>query len=353
MSRFDESEAMVGAALLYLKAPFNENEENTVSTGGGSANELVPLANGAYIRPLNDKWTFGVSAHNNFGLLLNWGSRWSGRYVANQAILVAPQIQPTLAYKINDAWSVGAGLGLTLGYLKDKKSVSDPAPGDAKFKYRDQDFAVQPNLGVMFEPSDKTRVGLRYLFETDLDFNDDPALTGPDGTNSGNTEKIQIGMVMPQQVEVSGWQRVSEKWAVLADVNWEDWSRFGELNIGLTGSVEDSGVVRIATEDTWHVGLGAEYQHTPKLMYTMGASWDSSWQRDKNRTAMIPIGTVYRIGGGIKYKKTEDVTLGGGLSLFYEGDLPVAPVENAIEGTFAGQYSNVYLLWSSFYVAWR
>jgi long-chain fatty acid transport protein len=354
MSRFNESEAMVGVALLYLKAPFNESEENTVSTGSGSATEIVPLANGAYIRPLNDKWTFGVSAHNNFGLLLNWGSRWSGRYVANQAILVAPQIQPTLSYKVNDDWSVGAGLGLTLGYLKDKKSVADPAPGDAKFKYRDQDFAVQPNLGVMFEPSDKTRVGFRYLFETDLNFNDDPALTDPNGNNIGNSDKLQIDMVMPQQIELSGWQRVSTKWAVLADFNWEDWSRFGELNLGLTSPSGPIGStsVRLATEDTYHVGIGAEYQSTPKLMYTMGASWDSSWQRDKNRTAMIPIGTVYRIGGGFKYKKTEDVTYGGGLSLFYEGDLPVASVTNP-EGTFAGQYSNVYLLWSSFYVSWK
>jgi long-chain fatty acid transport protein len=358
MSRFDKPETLLSGTLLYLKANFNENEDNTISAGSGGPTELVPLASGAYIRPLNDKWTFGVSAHNYFGLLLNWGSRWSGRYVVNQAILIAPQLQPTLSYKLNDAWSVGAGLALTLGYLKDKKSVATLGPaGDKKFKYRDQDFAVQPNLGVMFEPSDKTRVGLRYLFETDLDFSDDPALTDGDGNDSGNNDKLDIGMTMPQQIELSGWQRVSEKWAVLADVNWEDWSRFGELNIGIvdeTGSgPEGSKTVRIATEDTWHVGIGAEYQHTAKLMYTMGASWDSSWQRDKNRTAMIPIGTVYRIGGGLKYKKTENVTLGGGLSLFYEGDLPVAPVDNPIEGTFAGQYSNVYLLFSSFYVSWR
>jgi long-chain fatty acid transport protein len=353
MSRFDEPAALLSGTLLYLKADFSENDDNTVPGKSGNPNELVPLANGAYIRPLNDKWTFGVSAHNYFGLLLNWGSEWTGRYVANQAILIAPQIQPTLSYKVNDAWSVGAGLGLTLGYLKDKKSVATPNPGDAKFKIRDQDFAVQPNLGVMFEPSENTRFGLRYLFETDLNFNDDPALTDENGNDSGNSDKIQIDMVMPQQIEVSGWQRVSTKWALLADVNWEDWSRFGELHVGITGGVEDSGVVRIATEDTWHVGIGAEYQSTPKLMYTMGASWDSSWQRDKNRTAMIPIGTVYRIGGGFKYKKTEDMTYGGGLSLFYEGDLPIANVDNPIEGTFAGKYNNVYLLWSSFYVSWK
>jgi long-subunit fatty acid transport protein len=88
-------------------------------------------------------------------------------------------------------------------------------------------------------------------------------------------------------------------------------------------------------------------------MYTMGASWDSSWQRDKNRTAIVPIGTIYRIGGGFKYKKTEDVTLGSGLSLFYQGDLPVTAVENGDGDTFAGEYTDVYMVWSSFYVSWK
>jgi long-chain fatty acid transport protein len=354
MSRFDEPEKMVGGSLLYMDVDFKKGSDNTISGRNGNTTEWLTLANGAYIRPLNDKWTFGVSAQNYFGLALNWHSQWSGRYVVNQVILVAPQIQPTLSYKVNDSWYVGAGLGLTLGYIKDKKSDVADGPGDGKFKYRDQDFAVQPNLGVMFEPSDKTRVGLRYLFETDLDFNDDPAVTDPDGNDSGNSDKLQIGMVMPQQLALSGWQRVSTKWAVLADVNWEDWSRFGEINIGITGDgLEGATTVHIATEDTYHVGIGAEYQSTPKLMYTMGASWDSSWQRDKNRTAIVPIGTIYRIGGGFKYKKTEDVTLGAGLSLFYQGNLPVASVDNADGDTFAGEYRNVYMLWSSFYVSWK
>jgi long-chain fatty acid transport protein len=353
MSRFDEAETFVGGSLLYLKAPFRKGDDNTIpGENRGSASEFVPLGNAAYLRPLNDKWTFGVSAHNNYGLLLNWGSQWTGRYVVNQAAVLAPQIQPTLAYKLNDAWSVGVGMGLTFGYLKDKKSVATENPGAGKFRYSDTDFAVQPNVGFMFEPSQESRFGVRYLFETDLDFKDNPSLTLADGSSSGNNDEVSLGIVMPQQLELSAWQRVSDKWAVLADVNWEDWSRFGEINVAVTQTDID-GTVRLATEDTYHVGIGAEYQSTDKLMYTMGASWDSSWQRDADRTAMIPIGNVYRIGGGFKYKKSDDFTWGSGLSLFYEGDLPTAPVENEIEGTFSGQYSNVYLLWASVYGQWK
>ena len=66
-----------------------------------------------------------------------------------------------MASKINDPWLVGAGLGLTLGYLKDKVNFSTPVPGDGKFRYSDTDFAVQPNLGLIYDPSENTRIGLR------------------------------------------------------------------------------------------------------------------------------------------------------------------------------------------------
>jgi long-chain fatty acid transport protein len=354
MTSFDKSELTAGGTLLYLKAPFRTDDDNTVSGHKGKATELVALGNAQYVRPLNDKWAFGVHAGNYFGLLLNWGSTWAGRYEANQAIVIAPQIQPTVAYKINDDWSVGAGLGFTVGYLKYKTSLPATPLGDSdgKFRYSDTDFAVQPNLGVMFEPSDDTRISLRYLMETDLDFKANPSIKRGNGNSiSGAGRDLEIGMTMPNQVMGGVWQRVSDRWALLGNVGWEEWSEFGQVDIGITDSSIDE-TTDIQAEDTWHFGVGAEYQKTGKLMYTMGASWDSAWQRDANRVPQVPIGDVYRIGGGFKYDKTEDFSWGAGFSIFYEGDLPVESNTNS-QGTFSGEYSNVVLYWLSLYGSWR
>jgi long-chain fatty acid transport protein len=354
MTSFDKSELTAGGTLLYLHGPFSTDDDNTISGTSGRATEILALGNAQYIRPLNDKWTFGVHAGNYFGLLLNWGSGWAGRYEANQAIVIAPQIQPTLAYKISDAWSVGAGLGLTVGYLKYKASIPETALGnpDGKLRYSDTDFAVQPNLGVMFEPSENTRISLRYLVATDLDFRANPSIKRDNGNSIGGGDRdLGIGMTMPQQVMGGAWQRVSERWALLGNVGWEEWSEFGQVDIDISDSSIDE-TKDIKAEDTWHFGVGAEYQKTDKLMYTMGASWDSSWQRDKNRVPQIPIGSVYRIGGGFKYDKTDDFSWGAGFSIFYEGDVPVEPSTNS-QGTFSGEYSSVALYWLSLYASWR
>jgi long-chain fatty acid transport protein len=218
---------------------------------------------------------------------------------------------------------------------------------------------VQPNLGVMFQPSDNTRISLRYLMETDLDFKANPSIKEGDGTNLDTGRDLSIGMTMPQQAMLGIRQQVSDRWAVLGNLGWEEWSEFGQVDIALS----DSGIDEtddIKAEDTWHVGVGAEYQKTDKLMYTMGASWDSAWQRDQNRVPQIPIGTVYRIGGGFKYDKSEDFSWGAGFSIFYEGDLPVKsgnvarePLGPVGDETFSGEYSNVALYWLSLYGSWR
>jgi long-subunit fatty acid transport protein len=44
----------------------------------------------------------GIAAQNHFGLSLDWTSGWVGRYEAVNATVIAPQVQPTLALKVND-----------------------------------------------------------------------------------------------------------------------------------------------------------------------------------------------------------------------------------------------------------
>lgn len=354
MTRFKESEFLLAATGLVLKANFSTDEDNTIDGPSRSADEIIATGNFGYIRPISDKLSFGLSAHNYFGLGLNWRSEWVGRYVSTQAIIIAPQIQPTLAYKLNDEWSIGGGIGVTLGYLKDKKKIAGNLPGDGSFRYEDTDIAFQPNVSFMYEPSENTRIAVRYLGETELKFRDKPKAELADGSPlGGNTGTLELGMNMPQAINAGIWQKVSERWAVLGSVAWEDWSRLGRVSVDIVGNDIPEQVAAIATEDTWHFGIGGEYQATPKMIYTMGASWDSSWQRDKNRVANVPIGAVWRLGGGIKYEKSEDLTWGGGLSVFYEGDLPIADVDTGTNGNLSGEYTDVVLYWASFYGKWR
>jgi long-chain fatty acid transport protein len=357
ITRFKESNIVVGVTPLYIHAPFNADSDTTVTGTGNGVREFFSTANASYIRPLNDKWSVGISAQNYFGLLLNWGTGGETRYDSTQAVIIAPQVQPTVAYKINDAWSIGAGAALTLGYLKDRMKVDKLSPGDGNLRWQDTDFAVQGNFGVMYEPSEDTRIGVRYLTETSLDFKDDVRISdiGPGDGFSGEPVELDLGLKMPQSLMAGIWQRVSDRWAVLGSLGWDDWSQFAYIDVGVQPVIGAGGVnttVNAEFKDTYHVGIGAEYQATKKLMYTMGAAYDSEMASDANRPIELPMGKQYRLGGGIKYAKSENLTLGSTLSVLYEGDLPVKDSTGSY-GQVSGEYSSIYILFAGFYANWK
>ena len=363
MTRFEDPAMLAGGTAVYLFVEFEPDMDNTVSGSDGQTNEVIGGGQFAYIRPLTDKLKFGISAQNYFGLMLDWSGQWVGRYNAVNVKILAPQVQPTLAYKVNDWLSVGAGAGLTLGYLYDKSRIDtlDPNRGDGKLRVSDADFAVQGNLGIMIEPSARTRFGLRYLTETDLDFKDGAHISGvgpgfdldPDFDLTSPANGIDLGLKMPQSLMASAYHQLNDKWSLLGSVGWDEWSAFGKIHVRVEGT-ELKTEVDEGFRDVWHFGTGAEYHYSPKLTLTGGVSYDTSMMAGATRPIMVPLGTMYRYGLGFQYRKREGMTLGGGFTFMHEGSLPVKPGSGGLTGQVSGKYSDkTSLSFLSFYVSWR
>jgi len=352
MTRFKESIGQAGLTPLYINAPFDPDKNTTVDGIDGDTNLLFAGANFAYIYPVSEDFRLGVSLGNYYGLVLDWGDNWVGRYKSTNVALIAPQLQPTVAYKVNEWFSIGAGIGLTLGYLKDEAKVKSLIPGkeDGSFKFSDTAFAFQGNFGIMFEPSERTRIGVRYLTETDLDFKDNIEFSNVGPIYDGLPE-VKLGMKIPRSIMTGVYHRFNDKWAILGSVGWDDWSSFGRVNVNLSGTKVDT-TVDAGFDDTWHLGVGAEYQYNSQLMLTVGFSYDSSMMDSDTRPINLPLGDMYRFAGGFKYRMSNGVTLGSGLSFLWMGDLEVKQAGNGIEGFVSGQYDNLFIPFLSFYVQW-
>jgi long-chain fatty acid transport protein len=363
MTRFEDSAMLAGGTAIYIHANFKPDSDNTVVGSDGQTSEFVGGGQFAYIHPVSDKLKLGVSVHNYFGLMLDWSDQWVGRYNAVNVKLLAPQVQPTVAYRVNDWLSVGAGAGLTLGYLYDKARIDtlDPNRGDGKLVISDSDFAVQGNLGIMIEASERTRFGLRYLTETDLDFKDGPKISGvgpgfdldPGFDLTSPANGIDLGLKMPQSVMTSVYHQLNDKWSLLGSVGWDEWSAFGKIHVRIEGTDLEVDV-NDGFRDVWHFGTGTEYRYSPKLTLTGGVSYDTSMMAGATRPIMVPLGAMYRYGLGFQYRKRKDLTLGGGFTYLYEGSLPVKPGSGGLTGQVSGKYSNTTSLsFLSFYVNWR
>jgi long-chain fatty acid transport protein len=356
MTRFDDTAMLASAGLLYLHAPFGTDSNNTISGKDGDTDEFFPYGSFAYIHSYSDDLKLGISVQNNFGLALDWGTSWVGRYTATSATIIAPQVQPTVAYKVNDKLSIGVGAGLTLGKLDAKLRVnnSNLVPGfeDGRLEYSDTDFAVQANIGIMFEPSSDTRIGLRYLSEASLDFADNPDFNGLTPlveaiTNQINT--LDLGLKMPQSAMIGVFHKMDEKLSLLGSVGWDQWSHFGYVTASVNTSPDVTSNLQF--KDTWHVGIGAQYKQTPKYTLNAGFSYDTALSADRHRSLAIPLGDMYRFGVGGEYKKRDDLTIGAAVDIMWEGDLPLNNASGG--GTVSGQYENVFILFTSVYAKWQ
>jgi long-chain fatty acid transport protein len=209
----------------------------------------------------------------------------------------------------------------------------------------------------MIEPSDRTRIGLRYLTETELDFESDiyfsglgPGFNDPLVDLTTPASGVDLSMKMPQSLMAGIFHQFNDQWTFLGSVGWEDWSRFSRVRVKVSGT-KINRVVDEGFDDTYHFGVGTQYQYTPKLMFTAGFSYDSSMSDSDTRPITLPLGAMYRYGLGFKYQKSDELLFGGGLSFLWEGDLNVKPAGGPLTRV-TGQYDNVSITFLSLYVQW-
>ena len=268
--------------------------------------------NASYVHPVTDDLVLGISGQNFLGLTLNWGSSWVGRYEIKEEWLITPQIQPSIAYKVNDWFSVGAGAGLTVGYLESEAMIyNGKNREDGYYKFSDPDFTLQGNFGLMIEPNENTRIGVRYLTEAKLEFSDDLSLTRVSPTLVAGVRAegdLNIDMYMPQSLNISGFYQINKDWAILGSFAWEDWSRLGRIEIGF----DETGTANIDAnaKDIYHVGIGGQYRWNPQLLIDFGFSFDSKMFDTEDRPIGLPMADQYRYGTGFRYDMHENFTLG-------------------------------------------
>jgi long-chain fatty acid transport protein len=202
---------------------------------------------------------------------------------------------------------------------------------------------------VLVEPWTGTRFGLTYLSEVNLDFSATPQFSGLGPglalalRNSGLlTGSMDLGMTVPQMVMFSAYHDLNEKWAVMGNLGWQNWSRFGKVDVQVNSSNPASLTVNSNYNDTWHVALGAQYRYSPKWTFSGGIAYDSSAVDDANRSVSVPMGQTWGFALGAQYAISPSLTLGAAYEFAWLGNMPVNQVRGTgpFANTVAGEFGN-------------
>jgi long-chain fatty acid transport protein len=359
MSLLEVSQFQSGVQLLYADLKFSPGAStpNTKSGGdGGNAVGALPGGSLFYVHKVTDKLAVGIGTFSYFGLAEEYDSNWVGRYYVQKGVLLGMSVMPAASFKVNDWLSVGGGLNAMFGYMDTEVAINTLGSGDGRVKVKDQEWGFGGIGGMVITPCEGTRIGVTYISEVKLDFSDKPSFSNLGPLSNlpvfQNNSALDVGVTVPQSVMVGIYQDLNEKWALMADVGWQQWSRFGKVDIGYDAANPNSLTKNLNYDDTWHGALGAIYKYSDEWRFTGGVAYDTSAVDDANRTVTLPMGEAYRVGLGTLWKMSDTIDFGAAYEFIWAGDMEVSQT-SAYRGDVVGAYENVWFSFVTVNLNWR
>ena len=343
MTRLEKAEILQGAYAGIFNLNFNANQgkttnpsnvpsppfdglESSFTNSGGNAAGFLPGVGTYAVVPLAEDVRFGLAINGIFGGSADYDNNWVGRTFITDVELVILNLNPSLAYRVNDWLSVGAGLNVYYAQLSkfQLKPTTNPGAPTLKADGAD-DWQPTFSIGVLLEPREGTRIGINYRYEADLE------LTG------GDAPDFEYDFTIPQGFNVGVYHELSDELALLFDAGWSDWSAFSQQQISVAGT--DISFSR-RWKDTWRIGAGLQYQLAEGWLLQGGFGFDSSPVTDSKRTPDLPASEQYRFSTGLQYALGENTTLGLSYTFLWFGnpEMDTVNLPGPSGGNLDGEY---------------
>jgi long-chain fatty acid transport protein len=330
LTRLDGNHAEL--SVHFIRPSFKWDDDGSTSvigqplsgSDGGDAGGSNFVPNFFYSHEISDNWRAGIGIVSPFGLETDYDNKWKGRYYTTKASLLTIDINPSVAYRISSQWSVGAGVSAQYIDAELKQAVDygtidaalfagafglTPQQDDGKAKVEADDWSWGYNLGVLFELSENTRFGLTYRSKVEYDDDDgDATFKTPDaaqglaaiiGTEDTGTS---IDLDMPASASLSAYHKLTEKWAIMANVTWTGWSSFDELRVEFDTTAVDS-VSTLDWNDAFYYAVGATWYYSDQWTFRGGVAYDETpVPSAKKRNPRIPDDDRFWVSTGASYE---------------------------------------------------
>jgi len=356
---------LVGTTLIFPSSTF---------TGPGAATTEAKMVSQVFYPSnlyasygVNDQLVVGLGVYNPFGLGTEWDKDWVGRRLSVKTDLQTFYINPTVAYKINDDLSVGAGVSYVLANAKINyrvptySSLAPPTPAakDGTAGLEGDGNGISFNVGVIYKPMENLSVGASYRSLVDIEFTGDATFTDMQSLQSffpGGEGKVSLPM--PSNLQVGVAYDVIPELTLEVDYQLVGWSAYDKLEITLpTGPAAPAGLGGQPLQKSpapsiknWKDGslirLGGEYKVNEELQLRAGYIRDITPQPTDKMEPMLPDADRNDLSIGAGYKINENLTVDASylLVLFADRTSTYKPTTTtSFDGTYKSSVNLVSL----------
>lgn len=393
MSKLKRAEISAGAAYLNADVKF-KNGVRTNSAGvsseyetgiyddGGSLipEQIIPFV--YYAKPINDKLALGFGIFVPFGAETEYSPNALSGGFAGKTRLTTIDFQPAFSYKINDTLAIGGGIDIMYAegeltkqldlvpYVPSFLGTNHPLSGNASlndgkykgyentFEVEGDDVAVGWNLGLLWDISPETSLGLTYrsqvkftlkgdakfakndgvfAFNEDIyknggiggNFADgivpvDLAMAGAAATGKVGNQSAKVPLTAPQSATLSLAHYFTDRLQVQGGVTWTDWSSFKYFDVIGTepGAISEIGglgnnyIGHIVEKwsDTYSYAIGATYTINQHWLVRAGFAYDEAPVNTDYRTARVPDNDRKWLTAGARFAPSDKMSFDLGLA---------------------------------------
>ena len=374
-----------GLHVISLNAKFQDGGSVAGVGQGGALNSPgkvgtpTPVPTFFAAMPLTNQIVIGVGISAPFGLKTEYNEGWIGRYQALVSDVKSININPSISFKVNDQFSIGAGFNFmkfqaeltnnvnyTAVALRGLQSQGASAAqlqaltpalvgreGAVQIKGSDTGYGF--NVGAMFNVSPDTRIGAGYRSSIKFGLSGDarftrPSVTGLPATIAGSVDLIQnagtpdgavtVDVETPSTVSFSAVTKVTPRLSVAGDITWTQWSSIPELKI-----IRSNGAILNRVDYSWadsmRYAVGLSYDYGNGYTARAGLAYDESPVQNALRTARLPDANRTWLSFGGSYQLNTRFRLDGAFTHIFVKNAEIndnlsASGAGVIKGTYKG-----------------
>ena len=289
--------------------------------------------------PITDRIHVGFGVYNPYGLGTEWPANWPGKFLTTKINLETFFFSPTVAYRVNDQLSVGAGFNYVTGSVTLKKAIavtSIALPDPPRVSIDMTANGVGFNVGAMYKITPELSVGASYRSQVKVDASGtavfDPnyaALSLPQGD-------VTTKLTLPATGYLGVAYKLLSNLELEADYQYIGWSSYKELDFEFKANGSHS-VSPKNYVDTYILRVGGEYT-VAQFHLRAGYYYDHSPVKTEYVEPLLPDANRNGFNVGLGYDLTKNLSLDVSY-LFIRFDQRTA-VNTIPENSFDGTYNS-------------
>ena len=324
MTRLEGTQVQGNLAITQMYWGVDVKNKNGGYDNYHSSHQTWPIPSWYLTHQWNDKVWLGIGQFTRFGLGVKYPQNWPGGLNLQSVQLITSSINPNIAYKLNDVFSIAVGAEVLYADMQMRKNIKLGTNGPDPFgkpvgdmNMNGQGFAFGGNIALHAQFNEQWSAGLTYRSPMSVKVQGkqrwDNAMI-PFGANisswtgaippSGSLKnKVHGTLHLPDSFAFAVAYKPIPTLSIEAGATYTLWSRFADFNFYQKAPINNWQNTTRHWRNNWAFNVSAEWWVKEWMALRLGFVFDKSPNNYGNGDYMMPSNgrKYYTCGVGFKW----------------------------------------------------